>query len=146
VSYALQRYPPLSEVNSAAWPKEEARFSDSMGYMPTDMKCYGSGSRSCAEWRLQAFTRHDPPCEGEDNLAGHPRTELRYLEKYQAVSFLLRQESGGRSQRGYEGQNYLMIPMQNMSMEMRMIRFAAFPSCVLAVVGNICPTHSLSGI
>lgn len=118
MSDAVQRYPPFSEVNTTAWPKDEARFSDSMGYMPTDIKSYGYGSRSCAEWRLQAFTRHDPPCEGEDNLTGHPRTELRYLEKHQAVSFLLIQGSGGQNRRGYEGQNYLMIPMQKMSMEM----------------------------
>jgi hypothetical protein len=35
------------------------------------------------------------------------------------------------NRRGYEGQSHLMIPMQNMSMEMRMIKFTAFSLCSL---------------
>ena len=73
--------------------------------------------------------------KGVDNMSDHTSTELRYLEMHQAVSFLLRQESGWRNRRGYEGQNYLMIPMQNMSMEMRMIKIAASSLSVLYVLG-----------
>ena len=40
------------------------------------------------------------PCDmvvhqkAEDNMPGHPSSELRYLEMHQAVSFLLRQKPG----------------------------------------------------
>ena len=47
-----------------------------------------------AEWKRLAFIRHDPPYQGEDNLAGRPSTNPRYLETQQAVSLQFRQESG----------------------------------------------------
>ena len=94
MSTTIKRCAPLSEVNIAACPKEEVWISKNMSYMPTD-RATGSGLDIAM---LSGGHKH--PCDmvvhqkAEDNMLGHPSSELRYLEMHQAVSFLLRQESG----------------------------------------------------
>jgi hypothetical protein len=91
----VKQITPLSEGNTAAWPKEEDWIGNSMGLCAKE---YEKLRLRIDIVLLSGSVKH--PCDmidhekAEDNMPGYPSSELRYLEMHQAVSFLLRQKPG----------------------------------------------------